>query len=127
MRPVPEQTPKRPWFRFHLLTLLLMALVASVMLGVNILLPPAWPVNGNEGQRRCMRGFPYAAYSFIDDSLREDDDGGSDAGNVSGYFEYQPRFRLSGVAFNGVLALGVVMGVMASSEFLLRRREARKT
>jgi hypothetical protein len=122
-----SEKPKRPWFRFHLLTLVLMALVAGGMLGANILLHPAWPVNRNESQRRCMRGFPCAAYSFIDDTLPEDNYGGGSGGGVSGYFEYQPHFRFSGVAADSVLMLIVVIGVLASSELLIRHREARKT
>ena len=76
-------------------------------------------------QHHCMRGFPCAEYSFIEDNLSADDNGGGIAGGVSGFFESDPHFRGSGIAFNGFVMLVVVAAVGFASESLLRRREAR--
>jgi hypothetical protein len=113
--------PKRRLRQLHLSTAVVLMVTAGGFLGMNVLLHPSWPVNGNEQQRKCMRGWPCAAYSLISDDLAE-----TDNGFAGMYFESEPHFRFAGTAFNAVALLAGLTGIAFVSEAILRRREARK-
>jgi hypothetical protein len=110
----------RKWFQLHLSTAIVLMFVAGVFIGANVLSKPLWAVNKNEGQRQHMRGWPCAVYSSISDNLH-DNDNGNQGGGVSGYYESDPHWRISGIAFNGTILVAVVLSVATVCESLHRR------
>ena len=102
---------KRPWFRFHLLTLVLMALAASVLLWANM------------RQQGLVHGWPFTMHS-VWISL-DSEEAAMTAGHP--YWEWDGVWNLRGVILNSVAALASLTIVAALSEAILRRREARKT
>ena len=103
--------PKRPWFRFHLLTAVLMMLAASGALW--------WELTAaNDGIFRRF-GWPLTAYRVATDygalliSLMTSDDG-------------RPVFYGKAIFVDSIIALGGVLAIGILCELLLRRREGRK-
>jgi hypothetical protein len=119
-----DQKPKRPWFRFHLLTLVLMALAAGTFLGANMRERLG---DRKVGEWRCY-GWPFdvaEVRGVITFSISGEPDP-----IIADPFDpvaFGPQYNGANIALNCMMALSVLAAVAFVSEFLIRRREARKT
>jgi hypothetical protein len=106
--------PKRPLFRFHLLTLVLMTFAAGGMIGVSIC------DRSTENSNWELYGWPFVtAERWVNyehtgpERLHEPD-------------EHRLRLKPAGFAAESVLTIFIIASVAFVSEYLIRRREARK-
>jgi hypothetical protein len=116
-----SDTARRPWFRFHLLTAVLMMVATGGMLGVNFR-------NANKSAdpnvfTSPIYGWPFVTYSnYFDDQVK--------AGHVAPSmvaFDVEMRWHFAGVAMNcGILVFALAL-IAFISEHLLRRRSASET
>ena len=113
---------KRPWFRFHLLTAVLMMVAASGMLWANLQMRhtaawfelcriqdenPTWV--GLLSEDALMEyGFPATVYS--------------EGHRVF----YTPTLHWPGILENAVVVTALLLAIAVASEHLIRRREGRK-
>ena len=104
--------PKRQWFRFHLLTAVLMLFAAGGFVWPNVQehrIIPEWA--DNEPAR--IFGWPVTAVTFYSAfAMRTSDD--------------VPEISYRGLLVDAVSALGLLFTVALISEYLIRRRETRK-
>jgi hypothetical protein len=137
------ENPKRPWFRFHLLTLVLMMLAAGGWIGLNMQPPMieyahidaqwnetvivrsrGWPVpqervyyesHGKTDPDMFLTHYLKGQKSFMDD-------------DVSRVDQWRLLSSSKYDAMYDNVAIGIVMllGIALVSEFIIRRREARK-
>ena len=98
-------SPKRPWFRFHLLTAVLMMFTAGGMLWANV----------REYDFSSSISFGERHYSQV---------GHGCPFNIEG--NQMLHFRWLFILMNGCSGVLVVIGVGATCEWLIRRREARR-
>jgi len=108
-----EAKPKRPWFRFHLLTLVLMTLSLGGIMHLNT------------RNRGCeMRGWPCGMYYPL---LFLDSEEATIAVAEGGYWPrwYGP-WNTQGVVVNISVGLSFLLTVALVSECLIRRRENRR-
>jgi len=107
--------PKRPWFRFHLLTALLMMFVAATMIWLNCHVRIE-PLEIGDGVSSVVpighAGWPAELYWKWGAGWPEH------AGDH--------KWILSGIGIDAAVFVGVVLATALCSEFLLRRREGRK-
>ena len=132
--------PKRPWFRFHLLTALVMTVVAGLIVGLNIHPPkPAWmfPVYGWPVYAVAYNQSSLEPWNFRDDSEAFTVMATRDKQVIA---EGEPvhefcfgRWQDVGAQWCArVLSVNVLAGLLIlgaaalSSEFLIRHREIRK-
>jgi hypothetical protein len=111
--------PKRHWFRFHLLTAVLMMAVASGLLGTNVLVIQRQPIRIGYKQYEFRYGFPLA--SGIGHYKQE---GSSESFFLDSTEAYLPPWVL--VILNVLANFGIVMAVAVVSELVIRRREPSK-
>lgn len=94
-----EQPKKRPWLQFHLSTLIIVMLVASLLLGVNIL---GWQIE--EATKPVVVGYrPGMRVVFIN-----------------------AHSTLGLPFYLRILSIPTLIGVAAFCEWLIRRRERRQ-
>ncbi len=108
---------KRPWFRFHLLTAVLMMVGAGTMLWINTRRdywhePNGWHIEW---------GWPLRTLVQVKQPV----------GTVFNEYVYtvpyvSPNTDWRVVALNAVIAIGIVVILGVLSEYFIRRREARK-
>src|SRR5476649_2664716 len=106
--------PKRPWFRFHLLTAVFAMLLTGGLLGLNFV---DWPGHQTEWKypeddiaiepRPLHRGFPLAYKEFLS------------AGTWA-------HWTLKSIPINIAACLLLIVFLAALFEWLIRRREGRK-
>ena len=128
-----SEKPKRPWFRFHLLTAMLMMLSAGAFLGLNLKRRPDPPFAGT------CQGWPLVfewdftwvgvqsvsnpnkySYSWKLDSKNERD-------YSPGHNEQPGLMVCTGYLYADItFAIFVLIGTTFISEYLIRRREGRK-
>jgi hypothetical protein len=141
-----SEKPKRKFWQFHLATAVFMTLLAGTFLGVNLV-----PYNFTFVRPSEMSGFVHRMkaqgwpmrFHFIGPSERPFHDGWVNEGTM-GYRpeigldgspmtyrqpdEYYPGdWEMSNLAVNFIVSLGLVILCATGFEFILRRREARKT
>jgi hypothetical protein len=165
-----SEKPKRSWFQFHLLTLVLMALAAGIMIGSNRSIRlhansatytesgGVWREDGHAYFAYCCsydRGWPFAYESgetyrvskwtgLIEAQIpsAEVNEAISRELNLSGiYFNHaaytepvmssvgpsESAVNYRALAFDAAILMLSCTGIGITSEFLRRRREARKT
>jgi hypothetical protein len=121
--------PKRPWFRFHLLTAVLMMFAAGGVIGVNTCERvfreyQTMPDSANS-ESRLLRtqlwgmGWPFCYFQTRATVVRHKGDW--DLGPNHEPIEKMP------LAGDIIIGVGIVIALAFVSEFLLRRREGRKT
>ena len=93
--------PKRPWFRFHLLTAMLMTSEAGSLIAAN-LTQRGYPTS---------LGWPFSCTKSWTELH----------GITVGYFEWYPAY----VALDAVFALTAITATGMISELIIRRREGR--
>jgi hypothetical protein len=127
--------PKRPWFRFHLLTLVLMMLAAGGLLGANIFTPRAIVFEKNvskDPRSNLMRDKLTFAWSGW--PIRGPQTIVIGAGiNPEDQIASMVRFNATGrfrdyrtIIFNVLIAIGLVLIIAIILEYILRRREGRR-
>ena len=124
-----SETPKRPWFRFHLLTLVLMMFAAGVFLWANVR-DSAAPA----GLNGTWRGFPFPMFSEMHPRIPFGNDSNVLLWRHDLYFNIGPiRFEYHDngwcyglVVINALIGVVVLAAVACVSESLIRRREGRK-
>ena len=133
-----SEKPKRRWFRFHLLTAVLMMLVAGGVLWLNV---RVFRLNSAE----VARGWPLPLYTralpegidpetgFYRQSFRSGL-GGAPPGfkrfNSAGLLldlDPDPALRPFGLMLDFAMLVSAVAGAALISESIIRRREGRKT
>jgi hypothetical protein len=108
---------KRPWFKFHLLTLVLITICLGAFLGANVQkrrragnIECGWPLIACEWYMDLEKFYPEGRPSFY-----------------SGPPVYNARqWYARGLAFDATVALTTVICLALISESLIRRREGRK-
>jgi hypothetical protein len=121
-------SPKRPWFRFHLLTAMLLMIAAGGFLWANIRSHDApSELSGT------WKGFPFPMFSETHPRLPFGGEGNVILWQHDSYFKVGPirfAFQDNGWCY-GLIAVNVLTGVVGLigvalvSEYLLRRREGR--
>jgi len=97
-----SEKPKGGWFRFHLLTAVLMTSEAGLLIGAN-LTQRGYPTS---------LGWPFSCTKAWTERH----------GITVGYFEWYPSY----VALDAVFALTAITATGLISELIIRRREARR-
>lgn len=123
-----NENPERRWFRFHLLTLLLIALVAGGLLSLNV------SMRLDHAKSHYERGWPFTMYggnSAIPMVLLWKD-------NPEVYWIPDPNgpgpepiglngeWYIRDLLLNTATIFAVIAATAVASEFFLRRREARR-
>ena len=125
-----SEKPKRPWFRFHLLTAVLMMLLSGLFLGLNLQQHPNPPFAGT------YQGWPLVFehdWTYVSLSSKPTDFKKKLDTNYGGRFfleqeEYPGWWKCPGYLYADIAFASVVLiGTAFLCELLLRRREARKT
>jgi hypothetical protein len=107
-----EEKLNRPWFRFHLLTAVLMMLAAGGFVWKNTLLDDGCVVfDGSKGFNHY--GWPLAINDLEADNFV--------------LHQINSNWQWKGIAGNLVLLVGMLVMISLISESIIRRREARKT
>ena len=114
------------WFQLHLSTAVVMMLLGGAFLGANLLVPQ-WNVPANEKDywetlHPRIYGWPADIYSYDNEEIVPDADGGY---WISGYHDWEPHWRMSGIVFNGVILFVALILTAFVSEYIIRRRTAR--
>jgi hypothetical protein len=115
----PEK-PKRPWFRFHLLTAVLMMLIAGSFVAANVLfpyvyeIPSSWGVN-EVGKRDFEEWYGSPAYFLC---LYK--------GSRNNIPFSKPHWQVYGLVSDIAAAVAAIVTVGIIMEGLIRRRETRK-
>jgi hypothetical protein len=111
-------SPKRPWFRFHLLTAVLMMFAAGGLLWANTLIRP-FPIDLGEGLTKHVagQGWPQC---YLQTNKGAEDLGCSIKVEEEGIVDYPP------LLFDFLCGAIILMVIALTSESLLRGREGRK-
>ena len=109
---------KHPWFRFHLLTAIVMLIAAGVALSMNMRRTYDHERNG----WRVEWGWPLRTHVNVQQPV----------GTIFNEYVYTvpfvtPQTDWGTYAFNASFAISTVVALGALTESLIRRREARKT
>jgi hypothetical protein len=115
-------TEKRPWFRFHLLTLVLMVLAAGGVLWLNVCKRSSEDIFAGRHMVFMESCQPFAYGWPLDVAIQSH--GFYTSSGVIVYGAEKPfiKWRWIGIAMNVVVLFLLVGSCGASSEFLLRRR-----
>ena len=114
-------SPKRPWFRFHLLTAVLMMVAAGYLLRQNCM-----RVETETGSDMAAADAMVRMTAYVTDPYYVY--GWPSTIYSTGKFDlYVPHWHFKGVIINASTAISVLVAVACVSEWLIRRREARKT
>ena len=103
---------KRPRFKFHLLTAVMMMVTAGAVLGLNI------------RDRDGMRGWPCdMSYPLI---VRDSEEGTIEIAEQTAR-PHRMQFNPTGLLADVLVAIAILAAIAFVSESILRRREARKS
>jgi hypothetical protein len=115
-----SEKPKRPWFRFHLLTAVALVLIAGAFIGANLTNRLTfWQelrfyLHGGTEHRY---GWPMVAYEAGAIRCSDPDRGEREYTN----------WNQMAIAVDCISGIGLLLAAATASEWLIRRREARKT
>jgi hypothetical protein len=122
-----ETKPKLRFWQFHLSTAIILSIVAAVILFLNIRMRQTDELfehdnGGSSIEDRC--GWPFAIYRTIPEWLiqAEEADGQSEWSQ-----HIKDNWSYSAIAANLLVGTTILFVVLVSCEWLIRRREARKT
>jgi hypothetical protein len=118
-----QEKPKRPWFRFHLLTAVLRMIAAGGMLGLNMLFRNVTVPYGI-GK---ARGWPnweelHISWEAVKKSTPQTENGAKESLKLEGEVNKSPVFSR---VLNFIIGLILLSAACIFSESILRRREAR--
>jgi hypothetical protein len=117
-----SEKPKRPWFRFHLLTAIVLVISSGGLIGLNTVLrfTEVSKPDIQEVRRVEYHGYGWPLVTYVkSDVLGTGIDGK--------WREGKPNVIPIAVLADGSATLALLVAITFLSEYLIRRREARKT